>query len=141
MIDFDNRTDFTLETILFEKILETLSITKDVEFILCDNETIQQMNRDFRGVDKATDVLSFPFEEVDFAPLGTIVISIDFAHNAAKQYSHRVDEEITLLFIHGILHLIGMDHENDDGQMREHEAELINKFSLPSSLIVRTEGV
>ncbi len=71
-------------------------------------------------------------------PLGSIIISIDFVEEKSSLYNHSFDEELTLLFIHGLLHLVGYDHEVDDGEHREKEKELIKKFGLPDSLIVRT---
>jgi len=100
--------------------------------------------REYRHKDKATDVLSFPIDQDDiadntFMPLGSIVISVDFVIEKAKKYNHSTDAEMALLFIHGLLHLLGYDHENDAGEMREKEALIIKAFNLPSSLIVRTE--
>jgi probable rRNA maturation factor len=74
------------------------------------------------------------------APLGSIVISYDFVEKKAKEFSHSQDDEFTLLFIHGLLHILGYDHECDNGEMRQKEEDIIRAFSLPQSLIVRTEG-
>lgn len=70
-------------------------------------------------------------------PLGSIVISVDYAQEKANEFNHTLEEEITLLFIHGLLHLLGFDHEVDKGEHRTKEEELINTFNLPNSLIVR----
>ena len=139
MIDFDNRTDFKLDIKTIENITKKLDIAKDIEFILCNNEEIRQINNRFRDIDKATDVLSFPFENLPFAPLGTVIISIDYAKKASKELGHSIEEEIMLLFIHGLLHLMGLDHESDNGEMRLKEMELVEFFDLPKSLIVRAE--
>jgi len=139
MIDFDNHTSFELNIDTLEEIVSELSISKDIEFILCNNEEIKQINNQFRTINKATDVLSFPLENLPLTPLGSIIISLDYAKDISNDLGHSIYEEITLLFIHGLLHLIGMDHESDDGQMREYETKLIKQFSLPKSLIVRTE--
>ena len=72
-------------------------------------------------------------------PLGSIVISIDTAKKEAEEFGHSIEDEIKLLFIHGLLHLLGYDHEIDNGEMRAKEAEIIEKFNLPKSLIVRNE--
>ena len=66
------------------------------------------------------------------------MINRDLALSKANELGHRIDEEIALLFIHGLLHILGFDHENDDGQMRRKEIEIITELNLPSSLIVRT---
>ena len=74
------------------------------------------------------------------SPLGSIVIAQGFVESKAKELGHTQKDECTLLFIHGLLHLLGFDHEVDSGAMREEEKKLIKKFNLPKSLIVRTEG-
>jgi probable rRNA maturation factor len=74
------------------------------------------------------------------SPLGSIVISNDFVKEKALEFGHKVSDELSLLFIHGLLHILGYDHEVDDGEMRQKEKELIEKFALPKSLIVRTQG-
>ncbi len=74
------------------------------------------------------------------APLGSLVISMDHVRQAAEAFSHSAEEETALLFIHGLLHLLGYDHECDNGEMRDDERRLIETFGLPKSLIVRTEG-
>jgi probable rRNA maturation factor len=101
---------------------------------------MQELNKNFRQVDKTTDVLSFPLDFMDGFPLGSVVINIELAKNKAKEFSHSLDDEIKLMFIHGTLHLLGYDHEKDDGEMREKEIELIKKFELPKSLIIRSKG-
>ena len=73
-------------------------------------------------------------------PLGSIVISVDFVTQKAAEFQHSEEEEFTLLFIHGLLHLLGYDHETDNGEMREKEEQIITELNLPKSLIIRTEG-
>ena len=110
---------------------------KDIELILTNNSAIQALNKEHRGIDKATDVLSFPLEEVPFMPLGTVVISVDKVKEKAAELGHSEEDELKLLFIHGLLHLLGYDHETDDGEMRRKEQEIIEKLNLPNSLILR----
>lgn len=138
MIDFENQTDLSVKIEELEEILNYLS-NKDLELIVVDNETIKEINFENRKKDEATDVLSFPFEQnFPHMPLGSVVISKDFVEKMAKEYNHSTNDEIKLLFIHGVLHLLGYDHEIDSGEHREKEEELIKKFNLPSSLIVRS---
>ena len=99
----------------------------------------QEYNKEYRGINKATDVLSFPLEDIEFMPLGSIVISLDKAKEVANRLNHSINDEIALLFTHGLLHLMGYDHEVDNGQMREMESKIIKEFNLPDSLIVRTK--
>jgi probable rRNA maturation factor len=74
------------------------------------------------------------------APLGSIVISSWHVESMAQELGHSNNDELALLFIHGMLHLLGYDHEVDNGEMRNEEAKLIEKFALPQSLIIRTQG-
>jgi probable rRNA maturation factor len=135
-IDLDNQTSHNIN--LEELTQITLDVTnKDIELLVTSNDTIKELNQQFRNIDKATDVLSFPCEDMPFVPLGSIVISVDFVIEKAKEYGHTFDDEFKLLYIHGLLHLAGYDHECDNGEHREEEEKLIKKFNLPNSLIVR----
>ena len=137
MIDLDNSTSYDIDLASLEAIKESLT-QKDIELLVVHNDEIQELNKEHRNIDKATDVLSFPMD-FDFVnmPLGSIVISTDFVEEKSKEYGHSFNEEFSLLFIHGILHLLGFDHEVDNGEHRAKEEELIKEFNLPDSLIVR----
>ena len=137
MIDLDNETGFEIDILILEKITNSLT-QKDIELLVVKNDEIQELNKEHRNIDKATDVLSFPIDfDMPNMPLGSIVISTDFVEEKAKEYGHTFNEEFSLLFIHGILHLLGYDHEVDKGEHRQKEEELIKQFNLPDSLIVR----
>ena len=137
MIDLENNTQFEIDVSSLEDIAKTLT-NKDIELLVVKNDEIQILNKEHRNIDKATDVLSFPMDfDFEHMPLGSIVISTDFVEEKAKEYGHSFNEEFSLLFIHGILHLLGYDHEVDEGEHRNKEEELIKEFKLPNSLIVR----
>ncbi len=136
MIEFDNRSDFDFDIKTLEEIYNYLT-NKDIELILTTDEEIRELNKTYRNKNKATDVLSFPLENIPGMPLGSIVISVDTAKKGAEEFGHSIEDEIKLLFIHGLLHLLGYDHEIDNGEMREKEKEIIEKFNLPKSLIIR----
>jgi len=137
MIDLDNSTSYDIDLASLEAIKESLT-QKDIELLVVHNDEIQQLNKEHRNIDKATDVLSFPMDfEFDNMPLGSIVISVDYVEEKAKEYGHTFNEEFNLLFIHGLLHLLGFEHEIDNGEHRAKEEELIKSFNLPDSLIVR----
>ena len=136
-IVFENNTDNQIDLKLIEKISAELS-EKEIELIFTNNDEMQEINLNTRGIDKPTDVLSFPYDEMPNVPLGSIVISSCFVEDKSKLYNHSFQNEFTLLFIHGILHLLGYDHEIDNGEHRDKEEELINKYNLPKSLIIRT---
>lgn len=140
LIDLENQTSLPFELEILEKIAASLT-TKHIELIITDNNTIQSLNQIHRGKDTPTDVLSFPLEDAFVGmPLGSIVISEEFVKNKSKLYGHTIQDELNLLFIHGLLHLLGFDHECDRGEMRAKEKELIEVFGLPTSLIVRTDA-
>ncbi len=136
MIVYENRTTIDIATDLLEEIASYLS-DKEVELIVTDDAEIRAINLSERGIDKATDVLSFPLDPLPSFPLGAIMISIDRASAVATELGHSVEEEMALLFTHGMLHLLGYDHEVDDGAMRLKEEEVMAYFNLPKSLIVR----
>ena len=139
MIDFDNQTTIDINSAIFEPILELLT-DKDIELIIVNNSEMAAINAQTRNNSAPTDVLSFPLEETPHSMiLGTIVISIDYITKLSTELNHTLEDEATLLFLHGLLHLLGYDHETDDGQMREKEADIIKHFNLPKSLIIRTE--
>lgn len=139
LISVENQTGFSLPIETFETIAVSLT-QREIELIVCDNKAIREMNATYRAIDKPTDVLSFPLEgDFDSLPLGSIVMSSELIIQKSEQLSHTAQEESILLFIHGLLHLLGYDHEVDSGEMRAREAELIEVFHLPKSLIIRTE--
>lgn len=138
LAEFD--LDFGLD--LAEKIASELT-DKDIELVIVDESAMKAINSAQRGIEKATDVLSFALKSVPNAanlPLGSIVINANAVKDEAKARKHSKEAEFTLLFLHGILHLLGFDHEKDNGQMREKERQIIEKFKLPQSLIIRSEG-
>ncbi|MCB4747945.1 MAG: rRNA maturation RNase YbeY [Sulfurovum sp.] len=139
MIDLTNKTDLPVDIDSLEKIVEDLTQHK-VELIITDNEEIKVLNMVHRNKSEPTDVLSFPIKsDVRHVPLGSIVISREYVVKNANFYGHSEQEELTLLFMHGLLHLIGYDHEVDAGEMRHKEEALIDTWKLPKSLIVRNQ--
>lgn len=115
---------------------------------LVDGETMRTINREQRGIDKETDVLSFPMmdfyrgknrEEVFVSPelgcaeIGDMVISVERAKSQAKEYGHSVARECAYLTVHSILHLLGFDHVDEGAEqavMREKEEEILNRLGL-----------
>ena len=144
MLNIENLTDFSINVKLLNSIANSVT-SREIDLTLCYNDIIQQYNKEYRHKDQSTDVLSFPIDNDiisstnNFMPLGSIVISMDYVIEKAEYYKHSEASEMALLFIHGLLHILGYDHETDCGEMREKEASIIKKFDLPNSLIVRTE--
>lgn len=120
--NFENNyeQDFTA---IIEQALKTLGIEDDVEVscVLVDDERIHEINREYRHIDRSTDVISFAMEDndqfyVEGMPrtLGDIFISVDHAKKQAEEYGHSLSREMCFLFTHGILHLLGYDHMTDE---------------------------
>ena len=101
--------------------------------LITTDPEVRELNRKFRKKNSATDVLSFP--AVDGA--GDIAISLDRAAEQAKEQGHSLDEELRILMLHGVLHLNGMDHEKDSGEMARAELRWRKRLGLPSGLIER----
>lgn len=107
----------------------------DLSIAIVSDARMRALNRQFRGKDKVTDVLSFPAETRGF--LGDIVIAAGVARRQAREAGHSVQTECRVLALHGLLHLLGYDHESDDGTMARVEARLRNKAGLREGLIER----
>ncbi|NBS42032.1 rRNA maturation RNase YbeY [bacterium] len=110
----------------------------DLSIALVSDRRMRALNRQFRGKDSVTDVLSFPSDERGF--LGDVVIAAGVAKRQAKAAGHSVAVELKVLSLHGLLHLVGYDHESDDGRMARAEARLRKKAGLPVGLIERAKG-
>jgi len=122
-LDTEAWSDFAaraLEAIGKSKSSATIAFVSD--------KRIRELNRQFRGVDKATDVLSFPAEEK--FNLGDIAVSVDTAAVQAKENGLTLDGEIAQLIVHGLLHLSGYDHETDNGEMNRLELRLRRKLGI-----------
>jgi len=104
--------------------------------LITNDAHLRSLNRQFRKKDYATDVLSFPALE-PAGVLGEIAISFEKAKEQAAEHCHAVDEEIGVLMLHGVLHLMGMDHETDRGQMARAERKWRESLGLPAGLIER----
>jgi probable rRNA maturation factor len=94
------------------------------------DKRIRELNRQFRGIDRATDVLSFPTDGPDESNLGDIAISVETAAAQAKENGLSFDDEIAQLILHGLLHLSGYDHETDNGEMNRFELRLRKKLEI-----------
>jgi probable rRNA maturation factor len=118
-----------------------VGLAGEVDVLLAGDRTLRRLNREFRGKDKATDVLSFPsVEELAGVHAGDLAISLDTAQRQAEEHGHSLRDEVRVLLLHGLLHLAGMDHEVDGGEMAAREGELRKKLRLPVGLIARVES-
>jgi probable rRNA maturation factor len=126
-----------LET--FAKILRgRVARGREFHCRITNDAELRQLNGQFRGKDYATDVLSFPSGEED--PIGDIAISLAMARAQAREFGHGVDDELRILILHGVLHLTGLDHETDSGEMRRTEQRWRKKLGLPAGLIERVQA-
>jgi probable rRNA maturation factor len=107
--------------------------------LIADDAELARLNRQFCGKDYATDVLSFRAGGPG-GPLGDIAISLDRAREQAGERGHSIGDEVKILMLHGLLHLLGMDHEKDRGAMRRREQRLRRKLELPAGLIERARA-
>jgi probable rRNA maturation factor len=112
-----------------------------VSVLLTTDKTIRRLNREFRGIDKPTDVLSFPAHPHPGpeAVAGDLAISVPKARLQGAARGHSLANELKVLILHGLLHLAGYDHETDAGQMARRERVLRAKLRLPEGLIERVE--
>jgi probable rRNA maturation factor len=119
---------------------EALGLAGDFSVLLTGDEQLRAMNLQFRGLDKPTDVLSFPAlpEAANCGQGGDLAISLETAAVQAAGHGHTLQTEVKVLILHGLLHLAGYDHEGDRGQMRRRESLLRKQFALPTGLIERT---
>lgn len=131
---------------LVQKVLETgmkvcgINDKSEVSVTYVDNKVIQQLNSEYRQLDTATDVLSFPQEEgfeFQIFPgmprvLGDIVISLEKAFEQSKDYNHSFQREVGFLIAHGLLHLLGYDHETEQeaSEMRQIEEKIMTELNL-----------
>lgn len=152
--DLDDLQDEGLFAMLTETVntalaLEGVELPCEVNILLTDDEGIEQINHDMRGVDAPTDVLSFPMFDLapgehpteddrdpgsETVPLGDMCISVERASAQAQEFGHCMAREINYLCVHSVLHLLGYDHL-DEGemkrQMRAHEERIMTALDLP----------
>jgi probable rRNA maturation factor len=116
-----------------------IKLRGQVTVLLTTDAAIRRLNRQFRGKNKATDVLSFPANAPGPMKIaGDLAISVNSARRQADERSHSLSTEIKVLMLHGLLHLAGYDHEKDKGEMAKREQKLRAKLRLPHGLIERT---
>ena len=107
--------------------------------LITSDQQLRRLNRDFRKKDYPTDVLSFSSRQT-LGFLGDIAISFPHAQRQAAEYGHPVGQEIEILMLHGVLHLLGLDHETDGGRMARAENKWRTAFGLPRGLIGRVSS-
>jgi probable rRNA maturation factor len=109
---------------------------RKITCMIADDAEVRRLNRQFRGKNQATDVLSFPPANPNRVA-GDIAISIDRARIQAAEHGHSLADELRILMLHGALHLAGMDHASDSGEMARAESRWLKRLGLPGGLIER----
>ncbi|MGI6112914.1 MAG: rRNA maturation RNase YbeY [Mahellales bacterium] len=156
IIDIDNGTKELINQAVLQVLKqETVEFDVEVSIILIDNEAIRELNREYRCIDEPTDVLSFPMlesrpngydhdcvdryliEDLDndlkAVILGDIAISMERAVAQAEEYGHSRQRELSFLVVHGMLHLLGYDHQRPEDRrvMREREEKILSSLGVP----------
>jgi probable rRNA maturation factor len=111
---------------------------RTITCLIANDAQVRRLNRQFRGKNQATDVLSFPPANAN-GLAGDIAISIDRARIQAAERGHSLADELRILMLHGALHLAGMDHESDSGEMARAESRWRKRLGLPDGLIERAQ--
>ena len=106
---------------------------REVSVLFCADTRMRALNRRYRGQDRPTDVLAFPTADSESGFLGDIVISVPYAGREARRRREPGAREIDRLLVHGLLHLMGYDHETDDGEMDALEARIRRRLGLADS--------
>jgi len=136
---------------LIKKVLDKCYEIEEIEGYICitltNNENIKEINKQYRNIDKATDVLSFPMYEkeeieqirkeglsdvIEQITIGDIIISIPKVIEQAKEYEHSFERELAYMLVHGFCHLMGFDHieENDKQEMRKEEEKILEALKI-----------
>ena len=127
-----------------QKLQTEVAKGRGFDCLITGDADLRRLNRQFLGKDYATDVLSFPASGPRFpAPdpgLGSIAVSLGRARAQAREFGHQTEDEIRILMLHGVLHLLGHDHESDNGRMARAEKRWRARLGLPAGLIERARS-
>lgn len=130
-LNIDEHFFYTLSLVTLDKISYPLEAA-EISLKLTDDEEMRKLNKKHRSLDKTTDVLSFPMNEtknIEENILGDIVISVDTLRKQAKKYDMTINDELAFLYVHGLLHLLGYDHEIS-------QTEENNMFKLQNEILL-----
>lgn len=141
--ELSNLTDETVDTTNMERVIDEVSRELKVKnglvsFVFVDNKKIREINKEYRGIDRETDVISFAFMDEDINPdtdytnYGEIYISLEKTLSQSLEYGHSFDRELCFLTVHGLLHLLGYDHmtKKDENVMFSLQDKILNKLGI-----------
>lgn len=133
-----NQTDVEIKEVskLLKKVFKKVKEKKNMSIIFVSLEQIQELNKNYRQIDKVTDVLSFPNDDPDDKTLGDIFISMDKAKEQAISYGHSFEREVGFLAVHGYLHLLGYDHhtKEDEEKMVFMQESILKRVKLERNI-------
>ena len=133
-INFYNQTKYEIKSYkkIIQKALKKQKSKQSIEIVFVDNEEIQRLNKFYRNIDKVTDVLSFPNDEIETKSLGDVFINVDQAIVQSNEYGHNLLREFAFLAVHGYLHLLGYDHETKEQEnaMFKLQKEILDKAKI-----------
>jgi probable rRNA maturation factor len=119
---------------------ENVAGGRSFECLITSSGELRRLNREFRGKDAPTDVLSFPSGDGGGSFIGSVAVSWQRAGAQAREHGHSLEAELRILMLHGVLHLLGMDHETDSGRMARAESRWRLRLRLPDGLIERARS-
>lgn len=141
--ELSNLTDETVDTTNMERVIDEVSRELKVKnglvsFVFVNNKKIREINKEYRGIDRETDVISFAFMDEDINPdtdytnYGEIYISLEKTLSQSLEYGHSFDRELCFLTVHGLLHLLGYDHmtKEDEKVMFSLQDKILNKLGI-----------
>lgn len=133
-----NQTDVEINEVskLLKKVFKKVKEKKNMSIVFVSLEQIQELNKNYRQIDKVTDVLSFPNDDPDDKTLGDIFISMDKAKEQAISYGHSFEREVGFLAVHGYLHLLGYDHHSkeDEEKMVFMQESILKRAKLERNI-------
>lgn len=134
--DITRELEELIELVVIESFkAEGMNNNYEISLSFVTDEEIRELNRDYRGIDNSTDVLSFPIEDefdLDIPLLGDIIISLDTAYRQAEEYKHSIKRELVYLVCHSMFHLFGYDHleESEKEKMRAKEKKVMENLKI-----------
>lgn len=151
-IDVQNKATYALNVPRLQAAAEAVLARHDVDadssltIVVTDDDAVAALNRQFRGIDAPTDVLSFPADVPSFPGeppyLGDLIIAYPYAANQAQRQQHPLDDSLALLVVHGSLHLLGYDHDTPEhrAEMWAEQAAVLQSLNISPDLVPNLEG-
>lgn len=155
VIEIQNENSYSIDSLALESAVEAVLKRFDVDsessvtIVLTSNAMVQGLNKQHRGIDAATDVLSFPAEplppeiaEEENPHLGDLLIAFPYASEQAKSLNHKLEDSFALLVVHGTLHLLGYDHDTPENraEMWAEQTAILEELGIDTRIVPSLEG-